>query len=164
MPLRPEGCWVALADSPSRLADIANEGRYVSASRWSWRLALRLLPGRRFGLRQLIRTCPGQLVVGSGSPGPCRPAALLQVIALLPITRYLLQECEVRFRVAVLQEPLHAERRERRDDGGISSLIRQFDGGASGHPAAPGKSDDHRHDGADGYPLEKTSSRLALQH
>jgi hypothetical protein len=45
-------------------------------------------------------------------PGSCRPAALLQVIALFPVRRDFLQDGQVRFRIAVLQEFLHADRRE----------------------------------------------------
>ena len=111
------------------------------------------LLGCSFDLDQLLCTRPGQLVVGRGSPRPCRPAALLQVIALFPSRRDLLQNCQVRFRIAVLQEFLHADRREGCHDGGISSVIRKFDGGAASRPAAPRKPDDHRRDGADSYSL-----------
>src|SRR5271166_3134968 len=65
--------------------------------------------GCSFGLDQLLSTRPGQLVVGGGSSRPCRPAALLQVIALFPGRRDLLQDCQVRFRIAVLQEFLHTD-------------------------------------------------------
>ena len=46
--------------------------------------------GSSFGLGQLLRTRSGQLVVGRGSPRRCRPATLLQVIALFPVRRDLL--------------------------------------------------------------------------
>ena len=81
------------------------------------------------------------------------PAALLQVIALFPSRRDLLQDCQIRFRIAVLQEVLHADRREGCHDGGISLVIRKFDGGGASHPAAPRKPNDHRRDGADSYSL-----------
>jgi hypothetical protein len=57
------------------------------------------------------------------------------------VRRDLLQDCQVRFRVTVLQEFLHTDRREGCHDGGISPLIRKFDGGATSHPAAPRKPD-----------------------
>jgi len=120
--------------------------------------------GCNFDLDQLVCTRPGQLVVGGGSPRPCCPAALLQVITLFPVRRDLLQDCQVRFRIAVLQEFLHADRREGCQDGVISPLIRKFDGGAASHPAAPRKPDDHRRDRADSYSLEETSPRLAPQN
>jgi hypothetical protein len=120
--------------------------------------------GRTIDLRQLLRARPRQVVVGGTSSGQCRPAALLQIIALFPVQRNLLQGCQIRFRIAVLQEFLYADRRERRDDGGICPLSRKFVGGAASHPAAPRKPDDHRSDGADSYSLEETSSRLALQN
>jgi hypothetical protein len=90
--------------------------------------------GCSFGLDQLLCTRPGQVVVGGGSPRLGRPATLLQVITLFPARRDLLQDCQVRFRIAVLQKFLHADRK----------LV----GSAAGHPAAPRKPDDHGRDGA----------------
>lgn len=75
-----------------------------------------------------------------------------------------MQDCEVRFRVGVLQEFRHADRREGRDDGRVGLFIGKFDCIAARHPAAPGKSDGHCRDGADGYALEKTSPQLAAQN
>ena len=109
--------------------------------------------GCRFGVEQLLCARPGQVVVGGGCPRLSHPAALLQVIALFPAGRDLLQDCQVRFRIAVLQEFLHADRREGCHDGGISPLSRKLVGAASSHPAAPRKSDDNRRDGADSYSL-----------
>ena len=83
---------------------------------------------------------------------------------MFPVRGNLLQDCQVRFRIAVLQEFLHADRREGRDDGGISLLSRKFVCGAASHPAAPGKPDDQRRDGADSYSLEEAISRLTLQN
>ena len=46
-----------------------------------------------FDLDQLLCTCPGEVVVGGGRTRLCRPAAFLQVIALFPACRDLLQHC-----------------------------------------------------------------------
>jgi hypothetical protein len=92
--------------------------------------------GCNFDLDQLLCTRPGQMVVERGSPGRCCPAALFQVIALFPARGDLLQGCQVRFRIAVLQEFLHADRRERCHDSGIGPLGRKLVSSAAGHPAA----------------------------
>ena len=117
--------------------------------------------GRSFGLDKFLCTRPRQLVIGGSTPRRCRPAALLQVLALLPIRRDLLQGYQVRFCVAVLQEFLHADRRERGQDGGVGPLGRKFIGGAAGHPTTPRKPDDHRCNRADCHSLQETSPRLA---
>ena len=75
------------------------------------------------------------MVVGRSSSWLRRPAALLQVIASSHARGHLLQDCQVRFRIAVLQEFLYADRRESCHDGRISPLIRKFDGGAASYPA-----------------------------
>jgi hypothetical protein len=120
--------------------------------------------GRSFGLHQLLCARPRQVIVGGTCAGRCRPAALLQIIALLPVRGNLLQGRQVGFRVAILQEFLHADRRKGSDHGGISLFTRKFVGSAASYPAAPGKSDDYRRDSAYSYSLEKTSPRLTLQN
>jgi hypothetical protein len=70
------------------------------------------------------------MVVGGCDPWSCRPAALLQVLALFPVRRDQLQGGQIRFRIAVLQEFLHIAWREGYHDGGISLFIRKFGGGA----------------------------------
>ena len=57
--------------------------------------------GRRFGFDQFRCTRPGQLVVGGGSSGPCRPAALLQVLTLLPVGSDFSQGRQIFLRIAV---------------------------------------------------------------
>jgi hypothetical protein len=89
--------------------------------------------GCGFELDQLLCTRSGQMVIGRGSPGRCCPAALFQVIAPFPAGRDLLQGCQVRFRIAVLQEFLHADRRERCHDSGIGPLGRNLVGSATGY-------------------------------
>ena len=55
--------------------------------------------------------------------------------------------------IAVLQEFLHADRREGCHDGGISPRSCKLVGTAPSHPATPRKPDDNRRDGADSYSL-----------
>ena len=93
--------------------------------------------GCGFGFDQFRCTRPGQLVVGGGSPRPCRPTALLQVLALLPVGRDFSQGCQICLRIPVLQELLHADRREDCHDCGASLVSRKFVGGSAGHPTAP---------------------------
>jgi hypothetical protein len=64
--------------------------------------------GCGFDLDQLLCTRPGQLVVGGGSPRSCRPAALLQVIALFPSRRDLLQDLAEMKRTVSSDRPLGA--------------------------------------------------------
>src|ERR1700683_5539471 len=109
--------------------------------------------GCSIDLHQLLRTGPGQVVVGGGRSGRCRPAALLQIIALFPVRRNLLQDCQVCFGIAVLQEFLHADWRKNRNDRGISPLSRKSVGGTVSYPAAPRKPDARRRDGANGDSL-----------
>ena len=140
--------------TPSRAA-IANHPDFSPAIAWFGSL------GRSFGLHQLLCTRSGQMVIGRVSPRRCCPAALFQIIASFPAGRDLLQGCQVCFCVAVLQEFLHADRRERGQDGGVGPLGRKFVGGAVGHPATPRKPNDHRRNRADRYSLEEASPRLA---
>ncbi len=107
----------------------------------------------RFLLRQLLCTLPSKVIVGGGSPRLCRPATLPHVFALFRVRRDLFYDCQVRLRIAVLQEFLHADRREGCQDGGIGPLNRKSVGCAASHRAAPRKSDDYRRDRADCYPL-----------
>jgi hypothetical protein len=106
-----------------------------------------------FGFDQFRCTRLGQLVVGGGSPRRCRPAAFLQVLALLPVGRDLSQDCQIRLRIAVLQEFLNADRREDCHDCSTSLVSGKFVGSSGSHPTAPRKSYSHRCDGADSYSL-----------
>jgi hypothetical protein len=90
--------------------------------------------GCRFGFDQFRCTRPPKLVVGRGSPRPCRPAALLQVVALLPVGSDISQGSQVCLRIAVLHELLHTDRREDFHDCGASLLSRKFVGGCAGNP------------------------------
>ena len=90
--------------------------------------------GCRFGFDQSRCTRPPKLVVGRGTPRPCRPAALLQVIALLPVGSDISQGSQVCLRIAVLHELLHTDRREDFHDCGASLLSRKFVGGCVTHP------------------------------
>ena len=108
--------------------------------------------GRSFGLEQLLGTRPGQVVAGC-------PATLHHVVALFPERGDLLQGGQIRFRIAVLQKFLHADRREGCHDSGISPLSRKLVSAASSRPAAPRKPDDNRRDGADRYVVDESSTR-----
>src|SRR5580698_1180924 len=99
------------------------------------------------------------MVVGGGSSRQGRPAALLQIVALFPVQGNLLERRQVRFRIAIPQEFLHADRCQGRDDRGISLLSREPVGGAASHPAAPRKPNDRRGDSAYNHSLEETSPR-----
>src|SRR5437667_1624950 len=104
------------------------------------------LLGCTFGFNQLLGTGPRQNVVGGRGSRACRPAALLDEIALLPARRDFSQRREVRDRVAALREFLHTDRREDCHDGRVGALVRKLVGGAGGHPAAPGESGDRESD------------------
>ncbi len=60
--------------------------------------------GRSFILDQFLRTRPGQMVVGGGSPRLCRPATLLQVIALFPVRGDLSHRRQVSLRIAAVED------------------------------------------------------------
>ncbi|SRR6266540_728887 len=120
------------------------------------RAAIRVVPaveacnsrllGCTFGLNQLLGTCPRQNVVGGRGSRACRPATLLDEIALLPARRDFSQRRQVRNRFAALREFLHTDRREDCHDGRVGALVRKLVGGAGGHPAAPGESGDRESD------------------
>ena len=103
------------------------------------------------------------MIVGGGSPRLCRRAALLHVFALFPGRRALFYDCQVRLRIAVLQEFLHADRRKGCHDGGISPLSRKSIGCAASHPAAPRKPDNYRRDRASGCALQQTAQAIFLE-
>ena len=142
---RAKSSIAAHADRYHRPTPFCQNGR-VAWARWS-------SLGCRFGFDQFRCTRPPKLVVGRRSPRPCRPAALLQVVALLPVGSDISQGSQVCLRIAVLHELLHTDRREDFHDCGASLLSRKFVGGWAGYPPAERKSDDHRRDRADSYSL-----------
>jgi hypothetical protein len=118
---------------------------------------------RSFCFDQFRCSRPGQLIVGRGSPWPCRPATLLQVLTLFPASRNLLQDCQICFCIAVLQEFRNAERRKHRYNCVASLLGCKLVRGSAGHPTAPRKSDYYRRHRADNHSLNETSARLATR-
>jgi len=132
----------------NRNSAVSAKSRFICAAHCGQAYSYRTLQassslGCSLGFDQFRCTRPGQLVVGGRSPRPCRPTALLQVLALLPVGRDFSQGCQICLRFTVLQELLHADRREDCHDCGASLLSRMSVGGAAKHPAAPRKSYSH---------------------
>jgi Glycosyltransferase family 20 len=85
---------------------------------------------------------------------------LLHVFALFPVRRDLFYDCQVRLRIAVLQEFLHADRREGCHYGGIGTLSRKSIGCGARHPRKP---DNNGRDRTGGCALQQTAQRFSLK-
>ena len=92
--------------------------------------------------------------VDGAAAGHRRPAALLDEGALL-IRADLLQFGHVHGRLGAVLESVHADRRQRRHEGGLRASRSHVVRGAAGDPAAPVESDDQRRDGAESRALEQ---------